>query len=100
MLSKWRTKLIVTVVEEKKGQVMKKGAKKAVKSSKKRSMSRKKSFATYIYKVMRQVSLDTSTSSKAMSIMKLFANDIFECIVGECSFLTYSNKDNTISSRT
>ncbi|XP_048448254.1 late histone H2B.L4-like [Rhincodon typus] len=92
------------MVEEKKGQVAKKGAKKVVKrapakSGKKRRRSRKESYSIYIYKVMKQVHPDTGISSKAMSIMNSFVNDIFERIAGEASRLAHYNKRSTISSR-
>merc|ERR1711890_183458 len=50
------------------------GRKKGQKSHKKR----KESYAIYIYKVLKQVHPDTGVSSKAMSIMNSFVNDIFE----------------------
>ncbi|XP_038641757.1 late histone H2B.L4-like [Scyliorhinus canicula] len=82
----------------------KKGAKKvikkpAVKGGKKRRRSRKESYSIYIYKVMKQVHPDTGISSKAMSIMNSFVNDIFERIAGEASRLAHYNKRSTISSR-
>ncbi|XP_072345605.1 histone H2B-like [Scyliorhinus torazame] len=82
----------------------KKGAKKvikkpAVKGGKKRRKSRKESYSIYIYKVMKQVHPDTGISSKAMSIMNSFVNDIFERIAGEASRLAHYNKRSTISSR-
>ncbi|XP_072887677.1 histone H2B-like [Hemitrygon akajei] len=82
----------------------KKGAKKALskpasKSGKKRKRSRKETYAIYIYKVMKQVHPDTGISSKAMSIMNSFVNDIFERIAGEASRLAHYNKRSTISSR-
>ncbi|XP_059811060.1 histone H2B-like [Hypanus sabinus] len=82
----------------------KKGAKKAPskptsKSSKKRKRSRKESCAIYIYKVMKQVHPDTGISSKAMTVMNSFVNDIFERIAGEASRLAHYNKRSTISSR-
>ncbi|XP_059497291.1 late histone H2B.L4-like [Stegostoma tigrinum] len=94
----------VTMVEEKKGPVAKKGAKKAVKrapakGSKKRRKSRKESYSIYIYKVLKQVHPDTGISSKAMSIMNSFVKDIFERIAGEASRLTRYNKRSTMSSR-
>ncbi|XP_078388834.1 histone H2B-like [Cetorhinus maximus] len=92
------------MVEEKKKPVAKKGAKKAVskpagKGGKKRRKSRKESYSIYIYKVMKQVHPDTGISSKAMSIMNSFVNDIFERIAGEASRLAHYNKRSTISSR-
>eukprot|EP00061_Rhincodon_typus_P003796 g20990.t1 len=48
---------------------------------------------------MKQVHRDTGISSKAMSIMNSFVNDIFERIAGEGSRLAHYNKRSTISSR-
>merc|ERR1712212_930301 len=48
---------------------------------KKRKGKRKESYAIYIYKVLKQVHPDTGVSSKAMSIMNSFVNDLFERIV-------------------
>ncbi|KAJ8251951.1 hypothetical protein COCON_G00212630 [Conger conger] len=64
---------------------LEKGSKKAVtktagKGGKKRRKSRKESYAIYVYKVLKQVHPDTGISSKAMGIMNLFVNDIFERI--------------------
>ncbi|XP_067884222.1 histone H2B 1/2-like [Heterodontus francisci] len=92
------------MVEEKKKAAAKKGAKKTVskqsaKGGKKRRKSRKESYSIYIYKVMKQVHPDTGISSKAMSIMNSFVNDIFERIAGEASRLAHYNKRSTISSR-
>ena len=81
-----------------------KGGKKATKKvatgdTRKRSRKRKESYAIYIYKVMKQVHPDTGISSKAMSIMNSFVNDIFERIAGEASRLAHYNKKSTITSR-
>jgi histone H2B len=82
-----------------------KGAKKAVKPAKgikgegKRRKKRKDSYSTYIYKVLKQVHPDTGVSSKAMSIMNSFVNDIFERIANEASRLSSLNQRATISSR-
>merc|ERR1712080_706966 len=60
----------------------------AVKGEKKaRKSKRKESYAIYIYKVLKQVHPDTGVSSKAMSIMNSFVNDIFERIAAESSRL-------------
>ncbi|XP_067882052.1 late histone H2B.L4-like [Heterodontus francisci] len=64
-----------------------------------RRKSRKESYSIYIYKVMKQVHPDTGISSKAMSIMNSFVNDIFERIEREASRLAQYNKRSTISSR-
>ncbi len=60
---------------------------------------KKESYALYIYKVLKQVHPDTGVSSKAMSIMNSFVNDIFERIAAEASRLAQYNRKNTISSR-
>ena len=79
----------------------KKAGKKAgrVGGDKKRKKKRKESYSIYIYKVLKQVHPDTGISSKAMSIMNSFVNDIFERIAGEASRLGHYNKRKTISSR-
>ena len=66
---------------------------------KKRSKKRKESYAIYIYKVLKQVHPDTGVSSKAMSIMNSFVNDLFERIASESSRLAHYNKRSTITSR-
>ncbi|XP_058814798.1 histone H2B [Topomyia yanbarensis] len=66
---------------------------------KKRKQRRKESYAIYIYKVLKQVHPDTGVSSKAMSIMNSFVNDIFERIANEASRLAHYNKRSTITSR-
>ena len=76
----------------------------AEKSSKSKSKSgkgkkRKESYAIYIYKVLKQVHPDTGVSSKAMSIMNSFVNDLFERIAAEASRLAHYNKRSTITSR-
>ncbi|XP_061913077.1 histone H2B 1/2-like isoform X2 [Entelurus aequoreus] len=82
----------------------KKGSKKAVtkapgKGRGTRRKTRKESYAIYVYKVLKQVHPDTGISSKAMSIMNSFVNDIFERIASEASRLALYNKRSTISSR-
>uniref|UniRef100_A0A914Q6G7 Histone H2B n=1 Tax=Panagrolaimus davidi TaxID=227884 RepID=A0A914Q6G7_9BILA len=84
-----------------------KGGKKAVKSQKaarigdhnKRKKARKETYSVYIYRVLKQVHPDTGVSSKAMSIMNSFINDVFERIAAEASRLAHYNKRSTISSR-
>jgi len=75
-----------------------KGAKKAGKArgrpagtGGKRKRRRKESYGIYIYKVLKQVHPDTGISSRAMSIMNSFVNDIFERIAGEASRLSSPN---------
>lgn len=73
--------------------------KKAVAGEKKKRLKRKESYSVYIYKVLKQVHPDTGISSKAMSIMNSFVNDVFERIANEASRLAKYNKKSTISSR-
>ncbi|KAL4143216.1 hypothetical protein QTP88_005574 [Uroleucon formosanum] len=84
------------------GKAMKKSGKaqkNITKSDKKRKPKRKESYAIYIYKVLKQVHPDTGVSSKAMSIMNSFVNDLFERIASESSRLAHYNKRSTITSR-
>ncbi|EPB78074.1 core histone H2A/H2B/H3/H4 [Ancylostoma ceylanicum] len=83
-----------------------KGAKKSAKvqkssrsGEKKKRSHRKESYSVYIYRVLKQVHPDTGVSSKAMSIMNSFVNDVFERIAAEASRLAHYNKRSTISSR-
>ncbi|CAF0888582.1 unnamed protein product [Brachionus calyciflorus] len=64
-----------------------------------RKKKRKESYSSYIFKVLKQVHADTGISSKAMSIMNSFVNDIFERIANEASKLSAHNGRSTISSR-
>jgi histone H2B len=75
--------------------------KKTVASGEKKKRRRKKpeSYAYFIYKVLKQVHPDTGVSSKAMSIMNSFMNDIFERLASEASKLSKINKTKTLSSR-
>ena len=66
---------------------------------KKRRRRRRESYSIYIYKVLKQVHPDTGISSKAMSIMNSFVNDIFERIAAEASRLAHYNRRSTITSR-
>ncbi|KAF5371784.1 hypothetical protein D9758_003384 [Tetrapyrgos nigripes] len=84
------------------------GAKAAKKTSKpatadgekkKRKKTRKETYSSYIYKVLKQVHPDTGISNKAMAILNSFVNDIFERIATEASKLATYSKKSTISSR-
>eukprot|EP00245_Coleochaete_scutata_P001631 TRINITY_DN1200_c0_g3_i2.p1 TRINITY_DN1200_c0_g3~~TRINITY_DN1200_c0_g3_i2.p1 ORF type:complete len:134 (-),score=50.81 TRINITY_DN1200_c0_g3_i2:126-527(-) len=80
----------------------KKAEKKPVKDGSKGKKKAKKTIETYkiyIYKVLKQVHPDTGISSKAMSIMNSFINDIFEKIATETAKLARYNKRPTITSR-
>uniref|UniRef100_A0A1A9VCZ4 Histone H2B n=1 Tax=Glossina austeni TaxID=7395 RepID=A0A1A9VCZ4_GLOAU len=76
-----------------------KAQKNITKNDKQKKRKRKESYAIYIYKVLKQVHPDTGISSKAMSIMNSFVNDIFERIAAEASRLAHYNKRSTITSR-
>ena len=83
-----------------------KGSKKAASKAKavrtgdkKRRKKRRESYSIYIYKVLKQVHPDTGVSSKAMSIMNSFVNDLFERIAAEASRLAHYNRRSTITSR-
>ena len=80
----------------------KKPAKKTVKkgaSGTKKKKAKVETYKIYIYKVLKQVHPDTGISSKAMSIMNSFINDIFEKIAGEASKLARYSKKPTVTSR-
>lgn len=83
--------------------VPKKGSKKSLAKvttpRKTRRKNRKESYAIYVYKVLKQVHPDTGISSKAMSIMNSFVNDVFERSASEASRLALYNRRATISSR-
>ena len=64
-----------------------------------RKKSRTESYATYIYRVLKQVHPETGISKKGMSIMNSFINDIFERVVTEAGRLNRYNKKATLTSR-
>ena len=77
-------------------------AKAARSGDKKRKHRRRESYAIYVYKVLKQVHPDTGISSKAMSIMNSFVNDIFERIAAESRSLnrrTTRNHHNHLTSQ-
>ncbi|CAF1191982.1 unnamed protein product [Rotaria sp. Silwood1] len=84
------------ITKQTKGSTSKSSATTEKKSHKRK---RKETYSIYIYKVLKQVHPDTGISSKAMSIMNSFVNDIFERIASEASRLAQYNKRQTISSR-
>ncbi len=69
------------------------------KTKKKAKVSKSETYKLYIYKVLKQVHPDTGISSKAMSIMNSFINDLFEKIATEASKLSRYNKKPTVTSR-
>jgi histone H2B len=66
---------------------------------KKRAKKSTETYKIYIFKVLKQVHPDIGISSKAMSIMNSFINDIFEKLAQEASKLARYNKKPTITSR-
>ena len=56
-------------------------------------------YGIYLYKVLKQVHPDTGISSKGMSIMNSFVNDIFERIANEAAKLCKQTGRATLSSR-
>ena len=77
----------------------KSAAKKSSKSGPKRRKARTESYATYIYKVLKQVHPDTGISKKSMMIMNSFIADVFERIASEAAKLAKYTKKATLSSR-
>jgi histone H2B len=77
----------------------KKGGKIGGADGKKRKKKRKETYGIYIYNVLKQVHPDVGISSKAMSIMNSFVNDVFERIAGESQRLAKYNCKKTVSSR-
>ncbi|XP_020571720.1 histone H2B.4-like [Phalaenopsis equestris] len=69
------------------------------KKRKKRAKKGTETYKVYIFRVLKQVHPDIGISSKAMSIMNSFINDIFEKLAHEASRLARYNKQLTITSR-
>ncbi|XP_066408364.1 histone H2B type 2-K1 [Molothrus aeneus] len=65
----------------------------------KRKPNRKEAFSVYIYKVLKQVHPDLAISSKAMSIMNSFVNDMLERLAAEASRLAQYGHRATLTSR-
>ena len=80
------------VAKKREKRARKKGGKIGGSSKKKRKRRRKESYGIYIYYVLRQIHPDVGVSSKAMSVMNSFMNNIFERIVSEESRLSFKTK--------
>uniref|UniRef100_A0A0D9UWV4 Core Histone H2A/H2B/H3 domain-containing protein n=1 Tax=Leersia perrieri TaxID=77586 RepID=A0A0D9UWV4_9ORYZ len=76
-----------------------KGSGEGKKAGKKKAKKSVETYKIYIFKVLKQVHPDIGISSKAMSIMNSFINDIFEKLAGETAMLAHYNKKPTITSR-
>ena len=66
---------------------------------KRRKKANTNSYASYIYKVLKQVHPETGISKKGMSVMNSFINDIFERIASEAGKLARYNGKSTLTSR-
>ena len=66
---------------------------------KSRKTSKTDSYATYIYKVLKQVHPDRGISQKGMAVMNSFVSDIFERIVTEAGHLARVNHKSTVGTR-
>ncbi|RLN18331.1 hypothetical protein C2845_PM02G39520 [Panicum miliaceum] len=69
------------------------------KKGKKKVKKSVETYKIYISKVLKQVQPDIGISSKAISIMNSFINDIFEKLAAEAAMLARYNKKPTITSR-
>ena len=76
-----------------------KGVKYGGNSEKKRNRRKTETYGVYIYNILRQVHPNVAVSSKTMSIMNSFVNNIFERIASKASCLPLQTKKSTISSR-
>ena len=77
----------------------KKGGKRGKRTVAKRRRTRKQTYGRYIYRVLKQVHPDVGISTKAMTVMNSFVNDLFDRVASEASRLTTNNKRKTLSSR-
>ena len=68
-------------------------------AKKKRRAKRSETFASYIFKVLKQVHPETGISKKSMVILNSFINDTFEKIAAEAGKLCSYNKKETLTSR-
>ena len=76
-----------------------KGSGEGKKAGRKKAKKSVETYKIYIFKVLKQVHPDIGISSKAMSIMNSFINDIFEKLAQEAARLARYNKKPTITSR-
>jgi len=64
-----------------------------------RKSAKMESYATYIYKVLKQVHNDRGISKRGMAVMNSFVQDIFERIVTEAGHLARVNHKSTVGTR-
>ncbi len=66
---------------------------------KKKRKSRKESYSSYIYRMLKQVHPDTGISTRGMSVMNSLINDLFDKIAPEAGKLVRYNKKSALTSR-
>jgi len=87
-------------VEKKEKKVRaKKSKEEGAEKSGRRKKRQSNSYASYIYKVLKQVHPDTGISRKAMIIMDNFITDVFDRLATESGKLARYNKRHTSTSR-
>ena len=72
---------------------------KSLRGGDKKFKKKKKRHSCAIYRALKAVHPDLVISSKAMSILESYFNDLFERIAAEASRLAHYNKRSTITSR-
>jgi histone H2B len=79
------------------GKAKGKGGKSVKATVGKRRRTRKETYNTYIYRVLKQVHPNTGISKSGMSVMNSFIKDIFDRLVEEANDLAFYHKAKTIS---
>lgn len=75
------------------------GSVKSAKGRRHHRRNRNNSYATYIYKVLKQVHPETGISKSAMTVMDNLLRDVFERLADESSRLVQHAKKQTLTSR-
>ncbi|KAK3087579.1 hypothetical protein FSP39_007774 [Pinctada imbricata] len=91
--SKSKSKQRISPVSTTSRKKQRKGGKENDKKAKKRT------FSSYIFRVLREVKPGMEISSKSMSVMNSFMNDMFDRIAAEAAKLAKRGKKRTLSSR-
>ena len=65
----------------------------------KRKKKPQDTYATYIYKVLKQVNPDMGISNKAMGVMDCFVDDMLERLLSESSHICRRNNSKTLTCR-
>lgn len=74
-------------------------AKGAKAGSKKGTRKAKRSFATYIHRVLKNGKKGLTLSSRSMKILNSFVTDMFDRVATEAAALARTNKRSTLGSR-